>query len=156
MWRATVGIRARGAGPQVRGHRHHLPSRLANHDRGGSLLPARCEGCGGDTYERLIIVRTAESVVSPFYAYPAADHGRGPQGQADQFTVWAELELALQDELGVVRDGFIRFGRGLFREMVRQTLPPSCRYSAATVANGTLALQATPRVNKPRGKNSSG
>jgi hypothetical protein len=64
-----------------------------------------------------------ESGVYPFYPHRAADNGRGEQGQADQLTVWTELERALQDELGVARNGFIQFGRGLLREMVRQAVP---------------------------------
>lgn len=64
-----------------------------------------------------------ESGVYPFYPDVEADNGRREQSQADQRTVWAELERALQDELGTVRSGFIRFGRGLLREMVRQAVP---------------------------------
>jgi ElaB/YqjD/DUF883 family membrane-anchored ribosome-binding protein len=64
-----------------------------------------------------------EAGVYPFYPHPAADHGSGEQGQADRLTVWAELERTLQDELGVVRNDVIRFGRGLLREMLRQAVP---------------------------------
>ena len=81
--------------------------------KGAAMMPAS----GSPSSER------RESGVYPFYPHPAADQGRGEQGQANQLTVWAELERALQDELGVARNGFIRFGRGLLREMVRQAVP---------------------------------
>ena len=64
-----------------------------------------------------------ESGVYHFYPYPAVDHGEGEQGRTDRSTIWAELDRAFQDELGVARDGLIRFGRGLLREMVRQSIP---------------------------------
>jgi hypothetical protein len=64
-----------------------------------------------------------KSGVYPFYPHQAADHGRGGQGQAGRLTVWAEVERALYDELGVARNSLIRFGRGLLREMVRQAVP---------------------------------
>ena len=64
-----------------------------------------------------------ESGVFPFYPHPATDHEEGEQGRTDRSTIWAELDRALQDELGVARDGLIRFGRGLLREMVRQSIP---------------------------------
>ncbi len=64
-----------------------------------------------------------EPGVYPFYPQPAADQGRGEPGPADRLPVWAELERAVQDELGVARNGIIRFGRGLLREMVRQAVP---------------------------------
>jgi hypothetical protein len=61
--------------------------------------------------------------VYPFYSHRPADQGGGEQGQADQLTMWAELERALHDELAAARSGVIRFGRGLLREMVRQAVP---------------------------------
>ena len=65
-----------------------------------------------------------ESGVYPFYPPREADSGASrEQAQADRLTVWAELEQAFQDELGVVRSNVIRFGRGLLREMVRQAIP---------------------------------
>ena len=64
-----------------------------------------------------------ESGVYPFYPHRAEGHGRGNQGQADRPTVWAEVERALHDELGVVRNDVIQFGRGLLREMIRQAVP---------------------------------
>ncbi len=64
-----------------------------------------------------------ESGVYPFYPDVEEDNGRRKQGQADRLTVWAELERTLQDELGVVRNDFIQFGRGLLREMVRRAIP---------------------------------
>jgi hypothetical protein len=69
-----------------------------------------------------------ESGVYPFYPPRGPDSNArgGPgeeQGRADRLTVWAELERAFHDELGVVRSNFIRFGRGLLHEMVRQAVP---------------------------------
>ena len=64
-----------------------------------------------------------ESGVYPFYTPSAANYEGGDQGRTDRSTVWAEVERALQDELGVARKGFIRFGRSLLRELVRQTVP---------------------------------
>ena len=64
-----------------------------------------------------------ESGVYPFYSHPAAENGRERHSQADRLTVWAELGQALQDELGVARNSFIQFGRGLLRGMVRQAIP---------------------------------
>ena len=61
--------------------------------------------------------------VYPFYPEQESDKGRGKQSQADPHTMWEELEGALHDELGVVRKGVVRFGRGLLREMVRQAVP---------------------------------
>ena len=61
-----------------------------------------------------------ESGVYPFYPHREADK---EQGRSDRFTLWAELERVLQDELGVVRSGFVRFGRGLLHEMLRQAVP---------------------------------
>lgn len=64
-----------------------------------------------------------ESGVYPFYPDPEANHGEGAQGRNNRSTIWGETERALQDELGVARNGLIRFGRSLLREMVRQTIP---------------------------------
>lgn len=64
-----------------------------------------------------------ESGVYPFYTRSAADYEGGEHGRTDRSTIWTEVERALQDELGVARKGFIRFGRSLLREMVRQTVP---------------------------------
>jgi hypothetical protein len=64
-----------------------------------------------------------ESGVYPFYPHQGEDHGSGNQGQADRPAVWAEMERALHDELGVVRNGVIRFGGGLLRQMIRQAVP---------------------------------
>ena len=64
-----------------------------------------------------------EPGVYPYYPHRATSNARGEQGLADRFTVWGELEGALQAELGVIQSGFIRFGRGLLREMVRQAIP---------------------------------
>ena len=64
-----------------------------------------------------------EAGVYPFYSHRPSDQGGGEQGQANQLTLWAELERALQDELAAARSGVIRFGRGLLHEMVRQAVP---------------------------------
>ena len=64
-----------------------------------------------------------ESGVYPFYPHQAADNGKGNEVHTDQPTLWAEVERALHDELGVARNSLIRFGRDLLREMVRQAVP---------------------------------
>jgi hypothetical protein len=64
-----------------------------------------------------------EPGVYPYYPHRATNNARREQGQADRFTVWGELEGALQAELGVIQSGLIRFGRGLLRELVRQAFP---------------------------------
>jgi ElaB/YqjD/DUF883 family membrane-anchored ribosome-binding protein len=64
-----------------------------------------------------------ESGVYPFHPPREADNASKEHGQADRPTLWAELERVLQDELGVVRSGFVRFGRGLLHEMLRQAVP---------------------------------
>ena len=61
--------------------------------------------------------------VYPFYPHREADNASEEQGRSDRLTLWAELERVLQDELGVVRSGFVRFGRGLLHEMLRQAVP---------------------------------
>ena len=67
-----------------------------------------------------------EAGVYPFYPPRESERDGEPreeQGQTARPTVWAELEGAFQEELGVVRNNFIRFGRGLLHEMVRQAVP---------------------------------
>jgi ElaB/YqjD/DUF883 family membrane-anchored ribosome-binding protein len=64
-----------------------------------------------------------ESGVYPFYPPREGNNGSGEQDRSDQATLWTDLEQAVQDELTVVRSGFIRFGRGLLHEMARQALP---------------------------------
>ncbi|HSL04342.1 MAG TPA: hypothetical protein VK901_12505 [Nitrospiraceae bacterium] len=64
-----------------------------------------------------------ESGVYPFYPSREADSASEEQGRPDRLTLWTELERVLQDELGVVRSGFVRFGRGLLHEMLRQAVP---------------------------------
>ena len=59
----------------------------------------------------------------PFYPHSEADYEGGGQNWTNRSTIWAGVERGLQDELGVARKGFIRFGRTLLREMVRQTVP---------------------------------
>ena len=85
--------------------------------------PPRSKGAGVMPMSGSPSSERQESEVYPSYPSSAADNGRREQGQADRLTVWAELERALHNELGVVRSGFIRFGRGLLREMVRQAVP---------------------------------
>jgi hypothetical protein len=81
--------------------------------KGAAVMPTS----GSPSSER------GESGVYPFYPDGGADHGRGGHGQADRLTVWAEVERALYDELGVARNSLILSGRGLLREMVRQAVP---------------------------------
>jgi ElaB/YqjD/DUF883 family membrane-anchored ribosome-binding protein len=64
-----------------------------------------------------------ESGVYPFYPPRETDHASKEQARSNQPTLWAELERVLQDELGVVQSGFVRFGRGLLHEMLRQAVP---------------------------------
>ena len=64
-----------------------------------------------------------ESGVYPFYPPREADNANGRQGRSERLTLQAELERALQDELGVVRSGIVRFGRSLLQEIFRQALP---------------------------------
>jgi hypothetical protein len=64
-----------------------------------------------------------ESGVYPFHPPRETDHASEEQGRSDRLTLWAELGRVLQDELGVVRRGFVRFGRGLLHEMLRQAVP---------------------------------
>ena len=81
--------------------------------KGAGIMPAS----GSSAPER------RESGVYPFYTHSAADYEGGEQDRTDRSTIWAEVERALQDELGVARKGFIRFGRSLLHELVRQTVP---------------------------------
>lgn len=64
-----------------------------------------------------------ESGVYPFYPPREADYASPERGRAHRPTMWAELEQAVQDELGGVRSHVIRFGRGLIKDMVRQGIP---------------------------------
>jgi hypothetical protein len=68
--------------------------------------------------------REEEPEVYPFYppSHEAGEVG-GVQDHAKGPTVLGELEKALYDELGVVRNSIVRFGRDLIHEMVRQTVP---------------------------------
>ena len=61
--------------------------------------------------------------VYPFYPHREADNASKAHDRSDRLTLWTELERVLQDELGVVRSGFVRFGRGLLHEMLRQGVP---------------------------------
>jgi hypothetical protein len=64
-----------------------------------------------------------EAGVYPFYPHGAMDDRRRDQGHADRATLWAELEHALHDEFAEVRNGAIRFGRGLLRDLISQAVP---------------------------------
>ena len=64
-----------------------------------------------------------KSGVYPFYPPREEDHASPEQDRADRPKMWAELERAVQDELGGVRSHVIRFGRGLIHDMVRQAVP---------------------------------
>ena len=64
-----------------------------------------------------------ESGVYPFYPPREADNASEKQGRSDRPTLLAELERVLQDEIGVVRSGIVRFGRCLLHEMLRQAVP---------------------------------
>jgi hypothetical protein len=96
-----------------------------------------------------------EAGVYPFYPRPAADHGRGEQGQADRLTVWAELERALQDELGVARNSVIRFGRGLLREMVRRAVPAFVQMLDGNRRERDPRAESDPAVDNSRASNRS-
>jgi membrane protein len=109
-WRLTTGVVP-----------YYLPSA-----KGAAVIPTN----GAPSSE------LRDSGVYPFHHHRAANHGRGEPGQADRRTVWAELERALHDELGVGRKGVIRFGRGLLREMVRQAVP-----ALGQIVGGDRSLQ---------------
>ena len=64
-----------------------------------------------------------ESGVYPFYPYGAMDDRGRDQGRTDRPRLWAELEHALHDELAEVRNGAIRFGRGLLRDLISHAVP---------------------------------
>ena len=64
-----------------------------------------------------------ESGVYPFYPHGAMDDGVRDQGHADRVTLWTELEHALHDEIAEVRNGAIRFGRGLLRDLISHAVP---------------------------------
>jgi len=81
--------------------------------KGAAVMPER----GSSSSER------QESGVYPPYPPREADNASEEQGRSDRLTLWTELERVLQDELGVVRSGFVRFGRGILHEMLRQALP---------------------------------
>lgn len=61
--------------------------------------------------------------VYSFYPPREANNGKRGQDQAGRRTVWAELEQVVQAELEDVRSTFVRFGRGLLREMIRHGVP---------------------------------
>lgn len=95
--------------------------------RGGKAVPYYPPGAGGaavmPTNGSSSSEQLRESGGYPFYPHQAADNGKGIEVHTDQPTLWAEVERALHDELGVARSSLIRFGRGLLREMVRQAVP---------------------------------
>ena len=59
--------------------------------------------------------------VYPFY--PPDHEMAEQQRRGTEQTALGELGNIFQEELGTVRDTFIRFGRGFIREMIRQTVP---------------------------------
>ena len=61
--------------------------------------------------------------VYPFYPPHHETEKAERQRRGAEQTVLGELGNAFQEELGTVKDTFIRFGRGIIREMVRQTVP---------------------------------
>jgi hypothetical protein len=63
-----------------------------------------------------------KSGIYPFYPDLEADHKQRKQG-GNRLTMRAELEQILQEELGIVRNDFIRFGRSILHEMVRRAVP---------------------------------
>jgi ElaB/YqjD/DUF883 family membrane-anchored ribosome-binding protein len=85
--------------------------------------PPGAKGAGVMSASGSSATESRESGVYPFYTHSAADYGGGEQGRPDRSTIWGEVERALQDELGEARNGIIRLGRSLLREMVRQTVP---------------------------------
>ena len=87
--------------------------------------------------------------VYPFYSHPGsgsttAENISESQARDNHPTVWTELERAFQDELGVVRSSAIRFGRGLLREMVHQTIPILVHML------GDNRRERTPRLDRDR------
>ncbi|NWF74914.1 MAG: hypothetical protein HXY51_18025 [Nitrospirae bacterium] len=52
-----------------------------------------------------------------------SDHEGGERCRTNPSTIWVGVERALQDELGVAKNGIIRFGQHLIREMIRQAVP---------------------------------
>lgn len=56
------------------------------------------------------------------YSFYPPSH-EADQGRAKRLTIVGELEKALHDEFGVVRNNVVRFGRGLIHEVVRQAVP---------------------------------
>ncbi len=61
--------------------------------------------------------------VYPFYPPHHETEKTERQHRGPEQTVLGELGNAFHEELGTVRDSFIRFGRGIIREMIRQTVP---------------------------------
>jgi ElaB/YqjD/DUF883 family membrane-anchored ribosome-binding protein len=61
--------------------------------------------------------------VYPFYPPHHETEKDGRRHGGTEQTVLGELGDAFQEELSTVKDSFIRFGRGVIREMVRQTVP---------------------------------
>jgi ElaB/YqjD/DUF883 family membrane-anchored ribosome-binding protein len=76
-----------------------------------------------------------ESGVYPFYPPYHETEKEGQQGRETEQTIIGELGNAFQEELGTVRDSFIRFGRGFIREMIRQTVPAIVRIIAGDRRN---------------------
>ena len=105
-----------------------LPSRLAKHDR---AVPIILPGWGAGvmpTSGSSSSEQRRESGVYPFYPHQGEDHGSGNQGQADRPAVWAEMERALHDELGVVRNGLYPIPEAVsFAKLSVKPCLPSCK-----------------------------
>jgi hypothetical protein len=75
--------------------------------------------------------------VYPFYPpHHETEKAERQHGGTEQ-TVLGELGNAFQEELSTVKDSFIRFGRGVIREMVRQTVPALVQIIAGNRGNRT-------------------
>jgi hypothetical protein len=65
-----------------------------------------------------------EAGVYPFYPPSGeADDAREKQSSTHRLSILGELEEVLHDELGAVRGSFVRFGRSLIHQIVRQAVP---------------------------------
>jgi hypothetical protein len=81
--------------------------------KGAAVMPTN----GAPTSEH------TESGVYPFYPHGAIDDRGREQGRAGRPTLWVELEQGLHDELADIRNGAIRFGRGLLRDLISHAVP---------------------------------
>ncbi|MEO5631264.1 MAG: hypothetical protein ABIQ24_07900 [Nitrospiraceae bacterium] len=117
-WRLTTGVVP-----------YYLPSA-----KGAAVIPTN----GAPSSER------RESGVYPFYPHRAANHGRGEPGQADRRTVWAELERALHDELGVGRKGVGKGCVAIPQEVGGLTYKRGIALFAAKAHDGTSRKEGCP------------